>query len=47
VQRCPPAWKRTLPVWGVPGNDVALMQKVKQAIDPRRLFNPGRFVAGI
>jgi glycolate oxidase FAD binding subunit len=47
VLRCPPAWKETLPVWGVPRGDLALMRVVKEKLDPRRLFNPGRFVAGI
>jgi glycolate oxidase FAD binding subunit len=47
VPRCPPAWKRELPVWGVPRGDLALMRTVKERLDPRRLFNPGRFVDGI
>jgi glycolate oxidase FAD binding subunit len=47
VLRCPPAWKQTLPVWGTPRGDFALMRAVKDKVDPRRLFNPGRFVAGI
>jgi glycolate oxidase FAD binding subunit len=42
--RCPPAWKKTLPVWGKPRGDLALMRRVKQQLDPRGLFNPGRFV---
>jgi glycolate oxidase FAD binding subunit len=41
---CPPAWKETLPVWGKPRGDLALMRRVKQQLDPRGLFNPGRFV---
>ena len=36
-----------LPVWGRPRGDAWLMRQVKQALDPRRLFNPGRFVGGI
>ena len=44
LPRCPPAWKRALPVWGTPRGDAWLMRKVKDAFDPRRLFNPGRFV---
>jgi glycolate oxidase FAD binding subunit len=47
VLRCPPAWKRSLPVWGVPRGDGWLMQEVKGKLDPRRLFNPGRFVHDI
>jgi glycolate oxidase FAD binding subunit len=44
LPRCPPAWKRALPVWGAPRGDLWLMRKVKDALDPRGLFNPGRFV---
>jgi glycolate oxidase FAD binding subunit len=47
VLRCPPAWKQTLPVWGAPRGDGWLMRAVKDQLDPRRLFNPGRFVNGI
>jgi glycolate oxidase FAD binding subunit len=47
VLRCPPAWKGSLPVWGRPRNDAWLMRAVKEKLDPRRLFNPGRFVDGI
>ncbi|HYT87317.1 MAG TPA: FAD-binding oxidoreductase [Gemmataceae bacterium] len=47
VLRCPPAWKAALSVWGPPRGDVALMRAVKEKLDPRRLFNPGRFIDGI
>src|SRR5581483_3407864 len=47
LPRCPPAWKRSLPVWGAPRDDAWLMSKVKEQLDPRGLFNPGRFVDGI
>jgi len=47
VRRCPPAWKDAAFVWGPPRGDVWLMRKVKDKLDPRRLFNPGRFVDGI
>jgi glycolate oxidase FAD binding subunit len=47
VRSCPPAWKPDLPVWGAPRDDLALMHAVKEKLDPRRLFNPGRFVDGI
>ncbi len=43
VTRCPPAWKAALPVWGAPRGDAWLMRRVKDALDPRDLFNPGRF----
>jgi glycolate oxidase FAD binding subunit len=47
VVRCPSAWKDAGFVWGPPRGDVWLMRKVKEQLDPRRLFNPGRFVDGI
>jgi glycolate oxidase FAD binding subunit len=47
VERCPAAWKDPAFVWGPPRGDVALMRAVKDQFDPRRLFNPGRFVGGL
>ncbi len=47
VPRCPTAWKAALPIWGKPRADGWLMRAVKQRLDPRGLFNPGRFVDGI
>jgi glycolate oxidase FAD binding subunit len=47
VMRCPTAWKRHLPIWGKPRGDYALVRRVKQALDPRGVFNPGRFVDGM
>jgi glycolate oxidase FAD binding subunit len=47
LPRCPPAWKAALPVWGRPRGDAWLMRRVKEALDPRHLFNPGRFVDGL
>jgi glycolate oxidase FAD binding subunit len=47
LPKVPAAWKRSLPVWGLPRGDLALMRRVKEQLDPRRLFNPGRFVGGI
>ena len=47
VQRCPPAWKAVVPVWGRSTPDRALMRAVKDKMDPGRVFNPGRFVDGI
>jgi glycolate oxidase FAD binding subunit len=45
--RCPTAWKRELPVWGAERGDVWLMRAIKEKLDPRGLFNPGRFVDGL
>jgi glycolate dehydrogenase FAD-binding subunit len=47
VTRCPPEWKRDLPVWGRSTGDRVLMRSVKQKLDPHGIFNPGRFVDGI
>jgi glycolate oxidase FAD binding subunit len=47
LTRCPAEWKRRLPVWGRPRNDAWLMRCVKEKLDPKRLFNPGRFVGGL
>ncbi|HLJ94330.1 MAG TPA: FAD-binding oxidoreductase [Gemmataceae bacterium] len=45
--RCPTEWKRKLPVWGAGRGDGWLMRAVKEKLDPRGLFNPGRFVDGL
>jgi glycolate oxidase FAD binding subunit len=47
LTRCPTEWKRSLPVWGLPRGDGFLMKRVKDRLDPGRVFNPGRFVDGI
>jgi glycolate oxidase FAD binding subunit len=48
VTRCPPAWKdERLSVWGPAPKAAWLMREVKGKFDPRRLFNPGRFVDGL
>jgi glycolate oxidase FAD binding subunit len=47
LTRCPTAWKREMPVWGAPRGDLWLMRQVKEHLDPRGLFNPGRFLDGI
>jgi glycolate oxidase FAD binding subunit len=45
LSHAPAAWKRSLPVWGVLRGDAWLMHHVKEVLDPRGIFNPGRFVA--
>jgi glycolate oxidase FAD binding subunit len=43
-----PAWvKAHCNVWGDLRGDFLLMQRVKAAFDPARVFSPGRFVGGI
>jgi glycolate oxidase FAD binding subunit len=44
LPRCPLEWKGSLPVWGRERGDLWLMRDVKKRLDPRDLFNPGRFV---
>ncbi|MFN6051652.1 MAG: FAD-linked oxidase C-terminal domain-containing protein, partial [Planctomycetia bacterium] len=47
LHRCPDSWQEELPLWGTLREDLELMRKVKQAMDPLGLFNPGRFVGRI
>ncbi len=41
---CLPEWKDDFPVWGQTRPDAKIMLKVKQSLDPKSIFNPGRFV---
>jgi len=47
ILRSPLELKREMNVWGTPGEDFPLMQRVKQAFDPHGIFAPGRFVGGL
>jgi glycolate oxidase FAD binding subunit len=47
LPRCPTAWKAGLRVWGEPRPDWTLAERVKHALDPKGVMNPGRFVATI
>ena len=47
IVEAPPALKRTVDVWGPPGDAVELMRRVKRQFDPDRRLSPGRFVGGI
>src|SRR5581483_2120517 len=47
VERCPPAIKRGVDVWGVAGPDVELMRRVKAQFDPNGVLSPGRGPGGI
>jgi FAD linked oxidases, C-terminal domain len=46
VVRCPREAKQHFDVWGSTPTDVDLMRKVKHALDPRGILNPGRFLVG-
>jgi glycolate oxidase FAD binding subunit len=47
VERCPVDLKRRINVWGEPGSDFYLMQRLKRQFDPEGTFVTGRFVGGL
>jgi glycolate oxidase FAD binding subunit len=47
LTRCPAPWKKRLRVWGEPRADWPLMERIRAALDPPGLMNPGRFVGTI
>lgn len=47
VERCPVDTKRQLEVWGEPGTDFRMMQRLKQQFDPTGTFVKGRFLGGL
>jgi len=47
VERCPIDLKRRISVWGEPGSNFYLMQRLKQQFDPKGTFVSGRFVGGL
>ena len=47
VEWAPASIKRIVNIWGTPGDDFALMQRLKEQFDPRGILNPGRFYGGI
>ncbi len=47
VERCPIDLKRRISVWGEPGQDFYLMQRLKQQFDSKGTFVKGRFVGGL
>jgi glycolate oxidase FAD binding subunit len=47
VPTCPTERKEHVGVWGEPRADWALAEKIKGALDPRGVLNPGRFVGRI
>jgi glycolate oxidase FAD binding subunit len=47
VYRCPSTWKDHLDIWGPLPPVAALWRALKHQFDPRGIFNPGRFVAGL
>jgi len=47
VARCPADRKESFNVWGNPRADWAWSERVKAALDPAGVMNPGRFVGTI
>ncbi|MGB9699912.1 MAG: FAD-binding oxidoreductase [Thermodesulfobacteriota bacterium] len=47
ITACPPQLKKELSVWGNVGPSFPYMQAIKNALDPGRILNPGRFYGGI
>jgi glycolate oxidase FAD binding subunit len=47
VERCPVDLKRRMSVWGEPGGDFPMMQRLKQQFDPQGTFVRGRFLGGL
>jgi glycolate oxidase FAD binding subunit len=47
LPRCPTDWKERLRVWGEPRGDWVIAERVKAALDPLGVLNPGRFVGTI
>jgi glycolate oxidase FAD binding subunit len=47
LSRCPTEWKAWAKVWGEPRGDWPIMERIKAALDPGSVLNPGRFVGTI
>lgn len=47
LSSCPADWKEPLKVWGEPRADWAICERLKAALDPLGVMNPGRFVGKI
>ncbi|MBV9227678.1 MAG: FAD-binding oxidoreductase [Chloroflexi bacterium] len=47
VERCPVELKPLISIWGEPGGDFRMMQRLKQQFDPKGIFVRGRFLGGL
>ena len=47
IERCPVELKRRVSIWGEPGADFGMMQRLKQQFDPKGTFVGGRFLGGL
>ena len=47
IQAAPSELKGHLPVWGEPGQDLLVMKRIREQLDPSGVMSPGRFVGGL
>jgi glycolate dehydrogenase FAD-binding subunit len=47
VERCSPSVKQAITVWGEPGPEHFLNQRLKGQFDPQLILNPGRNIGGL
>ena len=47
IERVPSEIKLNLDVWSPLGNELELMKRVKNRLDPLNILNKGRYVGGI
>ncbi|HET8523133.1 MAG TPA: FAD-binding protein [Thermomicrobiales bacterium] len=47
VLAAPPAWKRSIDVWGTEPETIDVMRALKEQFDPASVLNPGRFAGRI
>lgn len=47
VTLCPTDWKPNLKIWGEPRPDWELARRIKAALDPGHVLNPGRFLENL
>jgi len=47
IQSAPSELKPDLKMWGEPGPDQLVMERIKRELDPFGIFSPRRFVAGL
>ena len=47
VHRLPDEWRGEVDRWGPAPPGMELMAGIKEALDPRRVLSPGRFVGGL
>jgi glycolate oxidase FAD binding subunit len=47
IECCPAEIKHLIDVWGEPGTNFRMMQRLKQQFDPHQRFVRGRFLGGL